>query len=103
MLCDLVPHQLRLLDDLAGKRAVLLPRFIGNDAERRLERMRKIADMGARPVDDLSVGLDQGIELLLERPDLGGKLALQPLGIAGADRREVMPDGAQRREAEADL
>src|SRR5262245_30862037 len=46
--------------------------------------------MGARPIDDLQVGLDQGIELLLQRLDLGGELALQTLRLAGADRREVV-------------
>ena len=65
--------------------------------------MREIADMGARPVDDLPIGLDQGIELLLQRPDLGGKLALQTLRLAGADRRKIVPDSAQRREPEPDL
>ena len=103
MMGDLVTHQLRLFDDFSGKRAIFLTRFVGDDAERRLERMGEIADMGARPVDDLAVGLDQGIELLLERPDLGGKFAPEPLRIARADRSKVMADGAERREAEADL
>ena len=65
--------------------------------------MREIADMGARPVDDLAVGLDQRIELLLERPDLVGQLAIEPLRVARADRREVVADGAERREPEPHL
>jgi hypothetical protein len=103
MVSDLGAHQLGLLDNFARERIVPLTCFVGNDAEWCLEGMREIADMGARPLDDLPVGLDQGIELLLQRPDLGGEFAIQPLRIAGADRRKVVPDGPQRREPEPDL
>ena len=47
------PHQLRLFDHLSGERPILLPRLIDDDAERRLERVREIADMSARPLHDL--------------------------------------------------
>ena len=103
MVGDLDAHQLSLLDHFARERIVPFTRFVGDDAERSLERVGEIADMGARPVDDLPVRLDQGIELLLQRLDLGGELALQSLRLAGADRREVVPDRAQRREPEPDL
>jgi hypothetical protein len=92
MVGDLGAHQLSLLDHFARERIVPLTRLVGDDAERSLKGMCEIADMGARPIDDLPVGLDQGIELLLQRLDLSGELALQTLGLAGADRRKVVPD-----------
>ena len=65
--------------------------------------MRQIADMGARALDDLAVGVDQRIGLARERRDLFGKAALQALGGAGADRREARRDALERRQAEAHL
>ena len=65
--------------------------------------MGEIADMGARPIDDLAIGLDQRVQLLLQRPDLVGQLAFELLGLARADRGEVLADGAQGLQPEADL
>ena len=65
--------------------------------------MREIADMGARAVDDLAIGLDQRIQFLLQRPDLLGQLAFELLGFARADLCQVLSHGAQRRESEAHL
>ena len=44
--------------------------------------MRQIADMRSRPLDDLAVGVDQGVGLAGKRSDLDGEFALQPLGAA---------------------
>ena len=81
MMRDLRAHDLRLLDHLGGERAFLRPRFVADDTERCLKRMREIADMGARPVDDLAIGLDQSIQFLLQRPDLVRQLAFETLGL----------------------
>ncbi len=59
--------------------------------------------MGAGAHDDFAVGVDQRVGLARERRDLDRKGALQPLGRAGADRRQALGDALERREAEADL
>ena len=41
-------------------------RFVDDDRERRFERMREIADMRARALDDLAVGVDQSVRLARE-------------------------------------
>ncbi len=65
--------------------------------------MREIADMGARAIDDLAIGVDQRIGLARERRHLDRKIAFQPLGLARADGREPLRNALERREAEADL
>ena len=59
---DHLPH---LVDDGFG---VAL-----DDAERRLERVREIADMGARPFDDLAVEPPAHLDGLAARDDLVGR------------------------------
>ena len=59
--------------------------------------------MGARPIDDLAIGRDQRVQLLLQRPDLVGQLAFELFGFARADLGQVLPDGAQGLQPEADL
>ena len=104
MALHLVAHDVGLLAHLGGERIVAARgRLVDDDRERRLQRMREIADMGARALDDLAVRLDQRIGLARERRDLLGKAALQPLGGAGADRREALGDALERREAEPHL
>ena len=65
--------------------------------------MREIADMRARALDDLAIGIDQRIGLARERRDLDRKFSLQPLGGAGADGRETRRDAFERRQTETDL
>ena len=65
--------------------------------------MREIADMGARALDDLAVGVDQRIGLARQRRDLDRELAFQPLGAAGADVGDRFRDALQRRKTEANL
>ena len=78
-------------------------RLVDDDGERRLQRMREIADMGARPLDDLAIGVDQRVDLARQRRDLDGKFALQALGAAGADRRQALRNPRERSQAEAHL
>ena len=65
--------------------------------------MRQIADMSARALDNLAVGVDQRIGLARERRDFFRKAALEPFGGAGADRRKAGGDAFQGRKAEAHL
>ena len=103
MVGDLGAHHFGLLGHLRRERAFMRARFVADHAERRLERVREIADMGARPVDDLAIGLDQLVQLLLQRPDLVRQLAFELLGVARADRGEILADAAERLQPEADL
>ena len=65
MVRDLDAHDLGLLHDLVGQRPLMRSGLVADHAQRSLERMGEIADMGARPIDDLAVGLDQRVQLLL--------------------------------------
>ena len=65
--------------------------------------MREVADLRARAVDDLLVGVDERVELGLQRLDLGGELALERRLGAGADGGQPVLDLAQRQEPEAHL
>src|SRR5262249_26472718 len=68
-----------------------------------LQRMCKIAHMGAGPLDDLAVGVDQSVGLACKRRDLLREAALEPLRGAGADRRKTRGNAFQRCKAEAHL
>ena len=100
----LVAHDVGLLQHLMRQRIVAARRrLIDDDRERRFQRMRQIADMGARALDDFAIGLDQSIGLARERRDLDREFALQPLGPAGADFRKAIRNALERRKAEAHL
>ena len=76
--CDLVAHDVGLLAHLGGERIVAARgRLVDDHRERRLERMREIADMGAGALDDLAVGVDQRVGLARERRDLDREAALR--------------------------
>ena len=101
---DLVAHDLGLLAHLVGERiGRVRGRLVHHHRDRRLERMREIADMGARALDDLAVGVDQRVGLARQRRDLDREAAFEPLGAARADRGQALGDALERREAEADL
>ena len=87
---DLVAHDVGLLAHLGGERIVAARgRLVDHHRQRRLERMREIADVGARALDDLAVGIDQRVGLARERRDLDRERAFEPLGRAGADRGQA--------------
>ncbi len=65
--------------------------------------MREIADVGARTLDDLLVGFEQRVELLLQRLDLGGQIAFEPGGLARSDRSQALLHARQRKQPEPDL
>ena len=88
---DLVAHDLGLLAHLGGERVVAVRGgLVHHHRQRRLERMREIADMGARALDDLAVGVDQRVGLARERRDLDREVAFEPLGGARADGGEAL-------------
>src|SRR4026207_2350352 len=77
-------HDLGLLHDLVGKRALMRARFIADQAQGRLERVREIADVGARPIDDLAVRSDPRVKLAPPRPALLRGVPLARLRLPGA-------------------
>ena len=66
IVADLIAHELRLLGNLGAERRLVVARLVGDDGERRLEGMREVADLRARPIDDVLIGLDQRVELGLQ-------------------------------------
>ena len=100
----LVAHDVGLLQNLVSERIGAARRgLVDDDRQRRLQRMRQIADMGARALDDFAVGLDQGVGFARQRSDLDREFALQTFGAAGADRGEALGNAGERRQPEADL
>ena len=86
----LIAHDVGLLLDLVGERIVAARRrLVHHHRQRRLQRMREIADMGAGALDDLAIGVDQRVGLARQRLDLDRETALELLGLAGADRGEA--------------
>ena len=77
IVADLIAHQLRLLANLGAERRLIAARLVGDDGQRRLESMCEVADLGARPIDYVLIGLDQRVELGLKRFDFGRKLTLE--------------------------
>ena len=55
--------------------AVATAGLVGQHRDRRLQAVRQIADMGARPLDHRLVVVEQRVELVGERPDLLGIVA----------------------------
>ena len=101
---DLVAHDLGLLAHLERERFVAVGGgLVHHHRQRGLERVREIADVGARARDDLAVGVDERVGLARERGDLDRKAAFQPLGGAGADGGQALGDAIERRETEAHL
>ena len=78
-------------------------RLVDEDGERRLERVRQVADMRARAFHDLLVGLEERVELLLQRPDLGRQVPLEPGRLARPDVGQGSLHARQREKTEADL
>jgi len=74
---DLIPHDLRLFGHLGGERTLVLARFVGDDRKRRFQRVRQIADLRAGAIDDVLIGLNEGVELGLHRLDLGRQPACE--------------------------
>jgi len=67
MVLHLAPHDPGLLDDFRCERSAGARRLVLQHCERRLQRVRKIADMGACALDDLAIGIDERIQVLDQR------------------------------------
>ena len=100
---NLLAHQGRLLGDLLRELGILGGSLVYDDAERRLERMRKVADMGARALHHAPVGFDQRVKLLLKRQNLIGRRSLQQRFLARADRGQALADVLERAHPEPHL
>ena len=59
--------------------------------------------MRARALDDVLVGLEERVELLLQRLDLVRQVDVEAGRLAGADGGQALLHLGQRQEAEADL
>src|SRR5690606_39128408 len=103
MVIDLAAHQGDLAADQLGERALAAARFVGQHAERRLEAVGEIADVGARALDQGLVVVEEGVQLPGQRLDLGREVALEARAGAGANRAQRPADPPQRLEAEAHL
>ncbi len=64
--------------------------------------MRQVSDLGARPLDDAPVVVDQRIGFVGQRLDFRGKFAIQPLRGALANLRQRLAHHAQRPKTEQD-
>jgi hypothetical protein len=58
--------------------------------------------MPARPVDDLAIGIQQCIQVIDQRLNLDGIVALQETDLAAPDFLEIAADIAQRQQPAAD-
>ena len=67
---DLATHHAGLLAHLVGEPRAARIGFVDDDAERRLQRVSKVADLGARALDHGAIGLEQQIDLGGERRDV---------------------------------
>ena len=81
----------------------IIARLVDDDGERRLQGVRQVADVGARPLDDVLVGFEERVELLLQRLDLLRQADVEPGGLARADGGQALLHLGQREQAEADL
>ena len=92
MVIDLAPHQSGLLaHDLAdaAARAIAL---VGQDRERRFERMREIADVRPCPRENQRRMLEEPVEFAGQGCDFARKFAIETLGAAIPDRRQRRPN-----------
>src|SRR5690606_1381795 len=92
-----------LFDDLVTEGRAFLARLIDHDGKRRLQRMGKVADLRARTLGGVLIGLYQRVQLRAQRLDLGRQVTLQAPRAPGTNIGEALLDGAQRLEAVAHL
>ena len=99
-----VGHDLGLLGDLARERACVLARLVDDDRERRLQGVRQVADVGAGALDDVLVGFEERVELLLQRLDLLRQVRPRAVSPRPSGWRPgPFPPCASGKQAEPDL
>ena len=72
---------------------------VGDDGERRLQRMGEVAGMAPRLLGLGLVMLEQGVQFLGQRLDLARQPLVDPRLLARADRGDGAADAAQRPQA----
>ena len=82
---------------------VILGQAVIQRGQRRLERMRKVADMLARPRQHLAVLLDQRVDLMRDGAQFGDAGQGQRLGPAGANIADIAAQPVQTAQARRDL
>ena len=70
-----------------GAHGLPAARFIQQNRDGRFQRMRQIADMGPRPLDDFLIVRNQRIEFFGQGRDFIGIVCRQPVLFALADFR----------------
>ena len=95
-------HDVGLLADLFRQGRAHRVGLVHQHAERGLERMGEVADLGARALDNLPVGVDELIDLGRQRRDVLRKFAGDALGLAAADAGHPFLQHPERPQAEPD-
>ena len=103
MVGDLLPHALGLTGDDIGQRPRARGGLAEDDAERGLQAMGEVADVGALALDHLLVVGDQGVEFAGQGFELHRPGSRQPLGDAGAHGGDLAAQGEERLQADAHL
>ena len=96
-------HLVHMLGDLAGEGRCVVTRLVDHHRQRRLQGVGQIADVRAGALDDLLVGFEESVELVLQRFDLLRQAGIEADGLARADGGEPLLHLVQRQQAEADL
>ena len=99
MVVDLAAHHQRFAADGVGEVGRVRGRGIGDDGQRRLQRMGEIAGVAPRFLGlRLAMG-EQLVDLLGQRPDLGREIVADPRLLARADGGDLVAHPAQRPQA----
>ena len=96
-------HDLRLFADLVGQRRGGGVRLIYDDAERRLQRVGKIADLRFCALHNVAVRHHQEVEFLDDWRNLAGIGPLDFVARAAPDFAQFLSQGPQRPQAHAHL
>ena len=96
---DLAPHRRRLAIDRFGEIGHARRGGVGDDGERRLQRVGEVAGVAARLLGLDLVMLEQGVQLLDQGLDLQRQPFLDPRLLPGPDRGDGATHAAQRPEA----
>ena len=99
----LIAHDRRLFAHTRRHLLRSVLRLVDDDAERRLQRVRQVADLGARPVEDLSIGFEKKVQLARQGCDVARILAANALRLPAPDGAEARTEIDERLQAEADL
>jgi len=76
-----------------------IARFVDEDGDRCLQRMRQIADLHARPFDHTVIGVDQFVDLAGQRRNFARKHAIKLTCLAGADPAQRLAGMIERPQA----